>query len=112
MHYFIESLEQVQKWVLSSTFVRTCGHNNNYCPFSLLFFFQLIFLYTSHGIDGNQKRKYYLRMYKKFVRKRVFVLPTGDKWQSKTLFLAIFYPLSSIVKSNFDCRLSGVNMII
>ena len=33
---------------------------------------------------------------------------TGDKWQSKTLFLAIFDPCSSIVKSVFDCRLSGV----
>ena len=34
--------------------------------------------------------------------------PTGDKWQSKTLFLAIFYSRSSIVKSVFDCHLSGV----
>ena len=34
--------------------------------------------------------------------------PTGDKWQSKTLFLAIFDPRSSIVKSVFDCRLPGV----
>ena len=34
--------------------------------------------------------------------------PTGDKWQSKILFLAIFDPRSSIVKSAFDCRLSGV----
>ena len=35
--------------------------------------------------------------------------PTGDKWQSKTLFLAIVDPRSSILKSVFDCRLSGVN---
>ena len=34
--------------------------------------------------------------------------PTGDKWQSKTLFLALFDPRASIVKSIFDCRLSGV----
>ena len=34
----------------------------------------------------------------------------GDKWQSKTLFLAIFYPHSSIVKSVLDCRLSSVYM--
>ena len=34
--------------------------------------------------------------------------PTGDKWQLKTLFLAIFDPRSSIVPSIFDCRLSGV----
>ena len=32
----------------------------------------------------------------------------GDKWQSKTLFLAIFYPRSSIVKSVFDCRISDM----
>ena len=31
-----------------------------------------------------------------------------DKWQSKTLFLAIFDPRSWIVKSVYDCRLSGV----
>ena len=36
--------------------------------------------------------------------------PTGDKWQSKTLFLAIFDPRSSIVKSVFDCRLSDVSL--
>ena len=33
---------------------------------------------------------------------------TGDKWQSKTLFLLIFYPRSSIVHSVFDCRVPGV----
>ena len=33
---------------------------------------------------------------------------TSDKWQSKALFLVIFYPQSSIVKIVFDCRLSGV----
>ena len=32
----------------------------------------------------------------------------GDKWQSKTLFLAIYDPRWSIVSSVFDCRLSGV----
>ena len=37
--------------------------------------------------------------------------PTGNKWRSKTLFLAIFVPRSSIVKSVFDCRLSGVDKI-
>ena len=36
---------------------------------------------------------------------------TGDKWQSKTLFLAIFDSCSSIVKSVFDCRLPGVVML-
>ena len=33
---------------------------------------------------------------------------TVDKWQSKTLFLAILDPRSSIVMSVFDCRLPGV----
>ena len=33
---------------------------------------------------------------------------TGDKWHSKTLFLAIFDPRSLIVKSVFDCCPSGV----
>ena len=37
--------------------------------------------------------------------------PIGDKWQLKMLFLAIFDPRSSIVKSVFDCRLPGVNML-
>ena len=35
---------------------------------------------------------------------------TGDKWQSKTLFLEIFDPRWSTVKSVFDCRLSVVNI--
>ena len=34
--------------------------------------------------------------------------PIGDKWQSKTLFLAIFDQRSSIVKNVFYCRLPGV----
>ena len=34
--------------------------------------------------------------------------PTGDKWHSKTPSLAIFDPRSLIVKSVFDCCLSGV----
>ena len=33
---------------------------------------------------------------------------TDDKWHSKTLFLSIFDPISSIVDSIFDCRLPGV----
>ena len=36
--------------------------------------------------------------------------PTGDKWQSKTLFITIFDVHSSIVDSVFDCRLSRVIM--
>ena len=34
--------------------------------------------------------------------------PTGDKSQSRTLFLTIFNPRSSIVESIFDCHLPGV----
>ena len=34
--------------------------------------------------------------------------PTGDKWLSKTLFLAICEPRSSIVQSVFDCHLSDM----
>ena len=34
--------------------------------------------------------------------------PGSDKLQSKTLFLPIFDPLSSIIDSVFDCRLHGV----
>ena len=37
--------------------------------------------------------------------------PIGDKCQSKTLFLAIFDPCSSIVTGIFDCRLPGVRML-
>ena len=33
---------------------------------------------------------------------------TGDKWQSKTLFLAICDPRSLIVQSVIDCRLSNM----
>ena len=36
----------------------------------------------------------------------------GDKWQSKTLFLAIFDPRSSIVKSIFDCHLPSVYTVL
>ena len=34
--------------------------------------------------------------------------PTGDKWQSKIMFLAIFDQRWSIFKSVFDCHLSSV----
>ena len=37
--------------------------------------------------------------------------PTGDKWQSKTLFLSIFDPCSSIVGDVFYCRLPGVYLV-
>ena len=36
---------------------------------------------------------------------------TGGKWQSKTLFLSIFDPHSSIVDSIFDCHLPGVELL-
>ena len=34
----------------------------------------------------------------------------SDKWQSKTLFLKIFYPRSLIIKSVFDFRLFDVGL--
>ena len=37
---------------------------------------------------------------------------SGDKWHSETLFLAIFDPRWLIVESVFDCRLSGVILLI
>ena len=40
-----------------------------------------------------------------------FYHQTGDKWQSKTLFLAISDLCSSIVKRGFDNSLSGVLML-
>ena len=45
---------------------------------------------------------------KKLLENRVFDCQTGDKWQLKTLFLVIFGPNLSIVKSVFDCCLSVV----
>ena len=36
--------------------------------------------------------------------------PSGDKWQSKTLFLAIFDLPLLIVKSLFNCRLYSLIM--
>ena len=37
---------------------------------------------------------------------------TGDKWQSKTLFLSIFDPRPSIVDNVFDCRLPGALSVV
>ena len=37
--------------------------------------------------------------------------PNGDKWQFKTLFLSVFDPRLSIVKSVFDCHLFGVPLV-
>ena len=36
---------------------------------------------------------------------------TGNKWESKTLFLSIFDPHSSIVDNVLDCRLPGVYIL-
>ena len=38
--------------------------------------------------------------------------PTGDNWQLKTLFLAMFDPRSWIVKSVYDCCLSGAIFLL
>ena len=51
----------------------------------------------------------------KIVRNRVFDCHLSPDWrqrQSKTLFLAIFDRCSSIVKSDFDCRLSVVITVL
>ena len=37
--------------------------------------------------------------------------PTGDKWQSKTLFLSIFDQRLLVVDYVFPCRLPGVFLI-
>ena len=37
--------------------------------------------------------------------------PNGDKWQFKTLFLSVFDPRLSIVKSVLDCHLFGVPLV-
>ena len=37
---------------------------------------------------------------------------TGNKWQSKTLFLVSFETCLSIVKRIFDCSLSGVKLLL
>ena len=39
----------------------------------------------------------------------IAICQSGDKWQSKTLFIRTVDPRSSIFKSLYDCRLSGVN---
>ena len=44
-------------------------------------------------------------------RNQSFRLLFGDKWQLKTLFLSVFDPRPSIVKSVFDCHLSGVLLV-
>ena len=49
-----------------------------------------------------------LKVDKKSLETEFLIVICRDKWQSKTVFLAIFDPHSSIVKSFFDCRLPGV----
>ena len=70
---------------------------------------------VSHRIGGNRNYLSYRRTYIKIKLKTEFSIaifrPTGDKWQSKTLFLTIFDLRSSIVKSVFDCHLSGAILV-
>ena len=73
------------------------------------FFFQRI----RHTPDMRQPKMQILsRNVDKKSIETVFLIgicrPTGDKWQSKTLFLSIFDPRSSIVDNIFDCGLSDV----
>ena len=66
----------------------------------------------THRIGGNPKCCYNDKRMSKIVRNRVFDCHLSPDWRQmaikKTLFLTIFDPYSSIVKSVFDCRLSGV----
>ena len=60
-----------------------------------------------HRIDGSRNVDTIDERRPIKIRNRVSIAiahPTGDKWQSKALFLAIL----PIVKSVFDCRLPGV----
>ena len=75
-----------------------------------------MFLLT-HRKGGNRKRTHYpwTNIDQKSLETEFPIAncrPTGDKWQSKTLFLAIFDLRWSIVKSGFDSRLSGVINVI
>ena len=67
---------------------------------------------VTHRIGGNRQRYYYRRTLIKNRQKQKAIAicrPIGDKRQSKTLFLAIFDPRSSIDKSVLNCRLFGVS---
>ena len=61
-----------------------------------------------HCIGGNEKTIILSTSVDRKSLKIEFLIgiccPNGDKWQSKTLLLAIFDPRSSIVKSIFDSR--------
>ena len=57
----------------------------------------------SHWIGGNQKQKSLETVFSIAICRQ-----SGDKWQSKSLFLMIFDLRSWIVFNIFDCRLSGV----
>ena len=62
-------------------------------------------------IGGNRKRQLSTNVDKKKLETKFSISisrPTGDKWHSKTLVVAISDPRSSIGKSVFDCRLCGV----
>ena len=66
----------------------------------------------SHRIGGQSKKLILSRNVDKESLETEFLIafcrPTGNKWQLKTLFLVIFDLCSLIVKSIFDCCLSGV----
>ena len=67
-------------------------------------------LYDKHISDRRQSKTLMLSMIVdprslEIERLTAVCRPTGDKWQSKTLFPAICDPRSLIDKSVFDCRL-------
>ena len=72
-----------------------------------------IFLASVITLDRRQLKMLILstNIDKKWLETEILIAiccPTGDKWQSKTLFLMIFDPCSSIFNNVFDCRLSDV----
>ena len=73
---------------------------------------QLITIFA--GGDGNEACVSSTDVDKKSLETELSIAicrPTGDKWQLKTLFLSIFNPPSSIVKSVFDCHISDVVIV-
>ena len=68
-----------------------------------------MYLSVSHQIGGNRNFNTIEKCRQQSLETEFSIVIW--KWQSKTLFLAIIYPRSSIVKSVFDCRLSSVSVL-
>ena len=88
--------------------------NIMYIPHFKYILYYIEIIVTPHRIGGNRKCLNILSTNKdkKSIETEFLIAIchlTGDQWQSKSLFLEIFDPRSSIAKSVFDCRLPGVN---